>query len=228
MFYDITPEELQSIKEFVENNAPVNSETVEKFMALSFATMKKLQQRLYEAKNENFKLQRRLEHYQKKDKGALPDTVPAFSDTGYDSADIAAALTFCLQELNSYKLNKTKVNLILYEMYASWLASKRQRLFTEHPVANEWGPQFWRVFKRIDPRIRYQKDSYIKVAEVNPGVAAFIKNAAHKYYDYSLSDLKKLFLNSAPYKNAMPSNNNGKWGKEISDSDIYVWKNSTK
>lgn len=227
MFYDFTPEELRDIQNFVENNESISSETIDRFMALSFATMKKVRERLYSAKEENFRLKRRIDRYEKKEKGD-GRTAPAFSETGCDSADIAEALIFCLRELKTYQLSKPKVMLILYEMYASWLASKRQRLFVEHPVANEWGPQFWRAYKRTDPKTNVPRAAFNKVASQNPGVAAFIRNAAAKYYDYSLSDLKNLFVNSEPYRNALPSTNGGKWGKEITDSDIYLWKTSQK
>ena len=116
-----------------------------------------------------------------------------------------------------------KVIAILYEMYASWLGSKQERLFSHHPQATQYGPHFWRVANKCKDMNGTYED-WKKIAELNPGMAEFCKNAAAKYYDWKLSDLTNSFIKSTPYKNALPINNGGKWGKEISDADIYAWK----
>ena len=151
-----------------------------------------------------------------------------FAETGLDSVEVALGLLYQLQQLNTYKLNKYKLNAILYEMYASWLQSKNERLFIEHPVATKFGPQFWRVFKRIETSTPVQRQAWLDLAGKNPAVAAFCKNAAAKYYDYTEGDITRPFLKSKPYKNADDSHNGGKWNKEISDQEIYAWKQEQK
>lgn len=147
-----------------------------------------------------------------------------FKETGLDSYEVAQALLYQLQQVRTYKLTKGKVILILYEMYASWLNSKQERLFLEKPVATEYGPQFWRVWKRLNVSSRVPYDEYKALAEKNPGVAKFCYNAAQKYFDYSDDTLKHLFMKSKAFKNASKENNGGKWNKEIDDRDIYAWK----
>lgn len=147
-----------------------------------------------------------------------------YTETGYDSAEVALALLYQLQQLKTYRLTTYKVIAILYEMYASWLYSKGQRLFLEHPVATPYGPRFWHAYKRIDTKIKVPYEAWKAVAEKDPGVAQFCKNAAKKYYDVTERSLNDLFTKTEAFKKALPEHNDGKWNKEIEDLDIYAWK----
>lgn len=226
--YEISMEELQSIIAYVEDDTKVlPSETaVSKLFALSAALTRKLVEDASSLRKKNFTMEKKLYSYQAKEN--LDALNGDFKDSEIDSAEVANALLYCLQKYNTYQpLTKTKVVYILYEMYASWLASKKERLFAEHPSCSKWGPQFWRVYKRLDMHQDIPYEQFEKLAQQSPAIAAFCKNAAAKYYDWKEKDLQTIFTKSRPYKNAMPDKNGGKWGKEISDADIYVWKTET-
>lgn len=147
-----------------------------------------------------------------------------FDESRLDSADVANALLYQLQQLKTWKLTKYKVITILYEMYASWLYSKGERICEEHPVATQWGPRFWHAIKLLEPGTPVSYDFWKSFAEKRPDVAAFCKNAALKYYDITESTLVDIFINTKAFKNAHADNNGGKWNKEIADADIYLWK----
>ena len=79
------------------------------------------------ARKRNAMLTERLEKYKERKQEALE--AGEFKETDIDSADVATALLYQLQQYPTYKLNKYKLNAILYEMYASWLYSHQERLF---------------------------------------------------------------------------------------------------
>lgn len=223
----LTTEQLRSLIQLAEDErAPVDAEAVSALNYLNACVQRNLLKRYSAAARRNESLSDRLERYHNKEKEKV--VTGEFAETGLDSHEVARALLYQLQQLKTYKLTKSKVISVLYEMYASWLHSKSERLFLEHPVATEYGPQFWRVFQRLDVRESVPYQEYKDLAGKNPGVAAFCKRAAEKYYDYKDSDLSAPVLKSVPYKNASKENNGGKWNKQIEDRDIYAWKSDQK
>ena len=224
MFYDITIDQLDEIRSFVEADGVLPSkETVIKFNALHTALNKKMYEELSKSRSKAVRLEKRVQSLKAKEEdraaaGVFAETVP-----GLDSLDVAKALAYCLKQKQTYALNNSKVIAILYEMYASWLESKHERLFAHHPQASPFGPSFWRVYKKLDIGAA-TRDDFSALAERNAGIAAFCRNAAEKYYDWKLSDLVNPTKNSAPYRNAMPEHHDGKWSAEISDADIYEWR----
>lgn len=227
-FYDITTEELEQILKFVNGeDAPLPSPDITtKFQNTYFAFQGKVLKQLQQQQKENFRLERRVNKLEEKEDKALREG--DFKELGLDSVDVAHALLHHLKRVDSYKLTKGKVICILYGMYASWLAGKKERLFIEHPVASEWGPQFWRVYKKIDISSNDTTELWKTFREKYPGVAAFVVNSANKYAGYSETELKNVLMKSMPYRNATADKNNGKWNKEIDDSDIYFWKTERK
>ena len=147
-----------------------------------------------------------------------------FDDSHLDSAQVANALLYQLQQLKTWKLTKYKVINILFEMYSSWLYNKKERLFEEHPVATPYGPRFWHAFKQINPNAQVSYNFWKSFAEQRPDIAAYCKNAAQRYYDITDSTLTETFKSSVAYKNAHADTNGGKWNKEMADADIFSWK----
>lgn len=224
MYTSLTPEIVSELIRFAnDDKAPISENALQALNSLYGAVQYNLVKSYSGAVKRNAMLTEKIENMRARNRSVLaPET--SFTDTGLDSVDVATGLLYQLQQLKTYRLGKNKINYILYEMYASWLASKGQRLFLEHPVANEWGPMFWRVYKKLDTRCVVPYDEWKRICALNPGVAAFCQNAAKKYYDYSDKTLSELFLKSEPYREARKEHNNGKWGKELSDTSIYKWK----
>ena len=148
-----------------------------------------------------------------------------FAETGLDSVEVARCLLYYLQQKQAWRMSKSKLQYILFEVYAAWLAGHKERIFIEHPVCTEYGPMFWRVFKQIENlQSPLSADCVRTLGEKNPGVVAICKNAAAKYYDYGDSQLKSYLLKCPAYKEAMPQKNNGKWNGLMQDALILAWK----
>lgn len=221
---ELTAEDLQEILAFIKYGKTdvLQTRAIDKLYILASATGEKMREYNQTLQKKMLTMECKLQKYQLKET-RLPEGT--FKDSDLDSVDVAMGLIYCLQQKSTYRLTKTKVTMILYGMYCSWLGSKKERLFIEHPVATSWGPQFWRVYKRLDNLDKRLPDSVYKtLAEKNPGIAVFCRNTANKYYDWKESTLKEHFLNSEPYIHALPKKNE-KWNKEISDAEIYAWKN---
>ena len=224
--YNFSEEDLKNIQAFMESGdiAALDRSAAARLANLSTAVNRRIADSAASLAKKTASLERKLLLYQAKEH--LEVLKEGYPETGLDSCDVAMALLHCLQNQHTYnaKLTKNKVIYILYAMYCSWLAAKGERLFVEHPVCTEWGPQFWRVYKRLNPGATADRTAFTRLAEQNAAVAAFTRNSAAKYYDYGEGDLKKLFTKSLPYRNAMPENNGGKWNGQISDGDIVAWK----
>ena len=225
--YNLTAEQLNELVCFAnDDRMTIPTESLEALNSLYAAVQRNTLRHLTGIRKRNQMLTERIARYQERKEEAIQ--AGEFRESGRDSLDVATALLYQLQQLKTYKLNKFKLIAILYEMYASWLYSKKERLFIEHPVATEFGPRFWRVYNRIPINEIITLQTWNIFAQNNPDVAAYCINAAKKYYDYTEGTLTRMYMSSKAYKNASKENNNGKWNKEIADNDIYNWKATQK
>ena len=225
--YNITSAQLEELIRFAsDDRQPASTEALTALNALYSAVQRNTLRHLEGARKRNAMLTEKLSKLTERKEEAFE--AGEFEETGTDSVDVARALLYQLQQLSTYKLDKYKLNAILYEMYASWLHSHKQWLFLEHPVATPFGPRFWRVYNHVEPSVSVPYQTWKAFAEGNPPVAAFCKRAAEKYYDVTESSLTRMFMSSKAYKNATKEHNNGKWNKEIEDKDIFTWKKELK
>ena len=225
--YNLSIEQLNELIAFAsDDRKPASTEAIEALNNLHNAVQKNVLRHLEGARKRNAMLNEKVHKITERKQEAY--SAGDFKESGRDSVEVAQALLYQLQQLKTYKLNKYKVNAILYEMYASWLESKKERLFIEHPVATEFGPRFWRVFRHVDTGVSVPYSVWSAFAQNNPDVAAFCRNAAAKYYDYAEGELSRMFMASKAYKNATADKNNGKWNKEMQDTEIYAWKAQQK
>lgn len=219
----ITYDQLDALIKYADGQSQsIDLELVNALSTLNYAVQKNVAKELLGARRRNTMLSEKLNGL--REKRATQYEEGKFEETDIDSADVANALLYQLQLLKTYRLSASKVMLILYDMYATWLEGKGERLCLEHPVATEYGPRFWHAFKRVNVNVPVAYDTWKAFAERRPDLAAFTKNVAFKYYDIAEPTLRSRFNNSMPLQNAAPKNNGGKWNKEIADKDIYHWK----
>lgn len=223
----LTQQQMDRIVNYINGvkDATMNEEIITLFDGLYFRLHRRIMHNLIQEEKKNERLNVRIAKMQEKSKitKTTDENVEGYSCTGLDSVDIAGCLAFEMQALCHKGVQKSKILRILYIMYASWLASKKERLCLEHPVATERGPMFWRAYKKIDPMTIIGPEHHKNVASQNPSVATFIRNTARKYYDIDDKDLEDYINSGAPYKNALPRKGE-KWCKPLSDNDIYLWK----
>lgn len=224
--YELTEKEIKSIVNYILTNddSILTTDIPTRFQKLYNAFMSKILKDNAEKSKENFTLRIKLEKFKETEKKNIEEG--NYSETGLDSADLAADICHHLKEITGKTPYKTTVINILYLAYASWLYSHRQRICTEHPVVTTWGPQFWRAYKRIEGLNAddFQK-KHLEVAEQNPPIAAFLKNCALKYWDYKQDEIKNILLKSMPLTEAAKS---GKNNEPIDDRNIYLWKEEQK
>lgn len=226
----LTPQQLQSLIRFAEDeHAHPDLEAVEALNVLNAAVQHRVAKMLGGQLKRNATLTERLDRYREReqrriDTGELPGT-------GLTSLEVANALLYQLQKNGSQKISVGKTILILYRIYASWLYSAKERLFDEHPTTTSYGPQFTDAYLALKKRNLYERvpyEAWASLREKNYSVAGVIQNYATKYGPVPYEEIQEKLLKSLPYLNASKENNNGKWGKIISDADIYAWKKSTR
>lgn len=225
MFYELSEKEIRIICEFAETGerSALTEDIVSKFVNLNAAFTKRLYKSVRAIAGTAARMEKRIERYKTENEKRLEEGV--VSDTGFDSVEIARALLYKLQQLKCYRLNKAKVQTILFRMYGSWLAGKNERIFTERPVAGVYGPIFWKVHNKVEPKYPCTRQDFESVAQRNPGVANYIGNVAKAYYDLNEKQIAGDLMKIKPYLNATPEHNNGKWGKELDEKEIVEWIN---
>lgn len=225
---EFTPQQIESLNDFLSggNLSALTDGSLKYFFTVSDALKNKLLSSCADREKVISRQENTIQRLRnKKEKEFLEGN---FVELGWDSLDLAYYLLYCLQQLKTYRLSKTKVVYLLFEAYSSWLASKGEKICIECPVATPEGPWFWRVSNRININEIRPFSDVEKVKNVNPGLAKFLGNVARKYYDYSDSQLKAYFCKQSFYKEAKPEKNNGKWNKILSDTQIYSWKKNEK
>ena len=227
--YNFSPEDFQKIQAFAndESNEVLSTDLPQKFINLAAAFSSRLYRSYNNEKRRAAGAERTISRLRTRLDGRTSSG--QFVELDFDSLDLALCIIYLIKERDAC-YSRAKVQYILFEAYARWLADHEERLTSEHPVAQEWGPHFWHISKKcghVQPVTSV--DDFRRVANRNPGVAEFLRNVVNKYADWSDEELKKTFIQSVPYQNARAKKDSmdpgeNKWGREIKDSDIYSWK----
>ena len=237
MLYELNNDELKTILDFVNNDTEtIAPDVAQRFLNISFAFQSKMfksvQKEKARANRAETNLQRLREKLDKanetrKEQRLLEPVTELEKEI--PSGILARCIMYLLTDKN-IPLARNKVQYLMYEAYCSWLKNNNQHIVREHPVAQAWGPHFWSAAKTIgDPERKaagtFTYEDFSAVASLNSGVAAYLRNMVSYYGEWTENALKDMFIESFPYKNALPVNNDGKWGKAISDDDIRRWMN---
>ena len=223
----ITDQDLAKLIQFAEDDRiDIEPALIERLNALHAAVIRNTVRHLTGTRKRNAMLQERLDRYKERENTRIQ--TEGFGETDMSSKEIAKGILYQLQQRKSYMVGKQKVNLILFEMYSSWLHTEKKRLCDEQPVAIESGPRFWGAFHDIDTDKKVPFEDWKALCEHSSAIAAVCKTVVEKYYNWSVPDLEQRFKKSIAYKNAHKDNNGGKWNKKISDQDIYAWRESIK
>lgn len=223
----LTHEQLDALVAFaMDEKAAVDTEAINALNQLCYRVQSNMTKNFTGVMKRNKMLNERLEKYRTRESNRIE--AGQFEETDLDSAVLAKAILFQLQQVRTYKLSKYKVNAILYAMYASWLYSKQARLVEEHPVATPYGPRFWHAIKKLDTGTKVSHDEWRAFAEQSPAIAAFCKTACGKYYDADEAAMTRKFVASKAFEKVSADKNGGKWNLEINDAEIYAWKKRQK
>lgn len=226
MEYEMTKQTLDSVLDYLNGRKDISAVTdeVTQMRVIAAALQKKMHADLVDA---SARLRRQTMKIERLDRKAGEKiSLGQFTELGFDSLEIAQALRWCLINRTEMRadMDRSDIIRIVYEIYASWLGSKAERVTAEHPQATSYGPQFWRIYRKLPTMPAPRYEDYSAVASRNPGLAKMIENAATKYCDYSMKALTDFHKNNDAYRNALPKHNGGKWNKELDDRDIYLWR----
>lgn len=223
-FWNLSPEELSVILAFVndENDDILKTDLPQRFNNLTAAFQAKIIKALTAERSRVNRAEKSIERLNVRLQGRVAEGT--FVELDFSAVDLAKCILY-IMKVNNYYCTRDRIQCLLYEAYSRWLADKSERLTSEHPVAQDWGPHFWTVSHRLgNLSIAVSVDDWKVIAEKNPGVARFLENVVKKYAPCSDLELKSMLKQGAPYKNAVPKHVGEKWGKEIKDADIFAWK----
>lgn len=209
-----------------KSSFPMNA--ARKLWAMSDALRKRAADELVRANRIVTRLEKKVEVMsRKRDEQAVAGD---FQCLGIDSSDLFSALVWLIQKCN-YRCSKVMVNAILFECYAAWLVSHRQRLTVEEPKTSEFaGPIFWSAYHSVHSTGSIiSEDVYNSIKSRNLGVAMLLKNAAIKYGKYTEKEMLRYVRGCDAFKDALPSAKNGnKWSQPLDDGLIWLWKDRQK
>lgn len=226
MFYDITQEEIRQVALWLENGPDAqmpSDDAVKKLLNMSDALRRRLWDELKGEQRRNASLSRRLERLGKAEQRHWEGG--EFESLGYDSVEVAYAVAYAFRERNM-RFTMGQLQLVMYMIYASWLFHHKQRICVEHPVRQESGPWFWKVSKKAAVFSNPERWWMTNLQGKNPGLVEVIRRIVAKWGDEREDNLRRDLLKTEPVRNADRTNNGGKWNKEITDGDIFVWKQS--
>lgn len=222
-----TQQEIDALTRLIngEDYSVLDTDTPERLLAFTASVSRAMARYCTRCRSRNKNLSDKIDSLRKKRTDAYEKG--EFINLEFDSLDIARAILFCLKSQGMH-YTKSRINLLLYQCYCSWLYNKGEIITIETPVAQPSGPWFWRVMQNLDVHGEAPVNWLETISSTNPGLARFIENACRKYGHYSEEDLQKAFRNSTPYKNAHKDKNGGKWNKAISPADIYAYQKTLR
>lgn len=234
--YNITPEEMKGILDFLNGESGTSvlgTPQAAVFMAAANELRRRGDTALRNCRNEIERLRRRVDALNAR-LGKDPGNAE-FTDLGIDSVDMAKMICFYIRKqtahlAGTYYIKRSVVITLLFQAYSGWLGKNSERICMEHPVATEYGPQFWRAYGKLDPAAELTDDDRRQLTEIgekHPGLTAYVRNMVAKYLDAGIKELSDYHKSGFPYRNAeRECREVGRWNTEIKDSDIYAWKNS--
>lgn len=224
MFYNLEEKGIKEVLDFInhESDTVPAQDTVQSFMNVCFALQSEIAKAYRKRVSELSSKERCIERLQAKIDKFENRTPKSFDLVNLDSIDVARCIIYLIRSREAYYTRNT-VQYMLYEAYASWLCSKKERLFDDKAQAQEWGPHFWHVSNKLGNMTKMHVDcnDWKIVAERYPDIAAFLKNVVNKYISWSEKEFKEKLTSELAYKNAKPRKPGDKWGQKLSDDDIF-------
>ena len=141
---------------------------------------------------------------------------------GLDSVLVAKAIQW-MASTHEVSLNMSQVQAILYNAYGVWLATKGERLLTEHPQVWQYGPVFPRVFKHLKKNEGTGQVEYDMIKNECPDRFEFIRRCFQRFAWTSAGVLTSPHIaDDSPWKKTKEENSD-KLGVRIEDELIRQW-----
>lgn len=147
---------------------------------------------------------------------------PAATPDSLDSVLVAKALQWmaCTHDVT---LNGSQIQTILYNAYGVYLATKGERLLSEHPQVWQYGPVFPRAYKHLKKNAGNGQVEHDMLRNDSPDRYEFIRRCFMRFAWTSAGSLNAPHIaQDSPWKKTKDSNSD-KLGVRIEDELIRQW-----
>ena len=147
---------------------------------------------------------------------------PAAVPESLDSVLVAKALQW-MASTHEVSLNISQIQTILYNAYGVYLATKGERLLSEHPQVWQYGPVFPRAYKHLKKNSGNGQVEHDMLLNDSPDRYEFIRRCFMRFAWTSAGSLNAPHIaQDSPWKKTKDSNSD-KLGVRIEDELIRQW-----
>ena len=147
---------------------------------------------------------------------------PAAVPDSLDSVLVAKALQW-MASTHKVSLNISQIQTILYNAYGVYLATKGERLLSEHPQVWQYGPVFPRAYKHLKKNAGNGQVEHDMLRNDSPDRYEFIRRCFMRFAWTSAGSLNAPHIaQDSPWKKTKDSNSD-KLGVRIEDELIRQW-----
>ena len=147
---------------------------------------------------------------------------PAAVPDSLDSVLVAKALQW-IASTHEVSLNISQIQTILYNAYGVYLATKGERLLSEHPQVWQYGPVFPRAYKHLKKNAGNGQVEHDMLRNDSPDRYEFIRRCFMRFAWTSAGSLNAPHIaQDSPWKKTKDSNSD-KLGVRIEDELIRQW-----
>ena len=139
-----------------------------------------------------------------------------------DSVILAKSLRH-MAVIEGIDLTQSQIQTILYIAYGVRLATKNERLTSEHPQMWQYGPVFPRAYNRLRKDSTDGTDEYYSLKADHPNIFKYLENCFRRYAWTKACILTSPHLSEgSPWSDTRRSNPD-RWGVRIEDELIREW-----
>ena len=139
-----------------------------------------------------------------------------------DSVLLAKSLRH-MAVIEGIELTQSQIQTILYIAYGVRLATRNERLTSEHPQMWQYGPVFPRAYNRLRKDTADGTDEYYSLKTDHPNIFKYLENCFRRYAWTKACILSTPHLSEgSPWSDTRRSNPD-RWGVRIEDDLIREW-----
>ena len=139
-----------------------------------------------------------------------------------DSVILAKSLRH-MAVIEGINLTQSQIQTILYIAYGVRLATRNERLTSEHPQMWQYGPVFPRAYNRLRKDSTDGTDEYYSLKTEHPNIFKYLENCFRRYAWTKACILTSPHLSEgSPWSDTRRSNPD-RWGVRIEDELIREW-----
>ena len=139
-----------------------------------------------------------------------------------DSVLLAKSLRH-MAVIEGIELTQSQIQTILYIAYGVRLATKNERLTSEHPQMWQYGPVFPRVYNKIRKDSADGTDEYYSLKTNHPNIFTYLENCFRRYAWTKACILVSPHLSEGSPWSETRRSNPDRWGVRIEDELIRDW-----